>query len=99
MTTNNTSDNAQAPVEQAAYRRLDDLHWRCVQGGSNKQEQAIALIGACIDEGITSGPRIVSTVANFGLDKRHIGAVLHHNLGHLWHRDGFRIYKTLPPLA
>jgi hypothetical protein len=33
-----------------------------------------------------------------GFKPRHVGKLLHDNIGNLWQRDGERFYTTLPPL-
>ena len=96
---NTTLPEPKSPDEKAEmFRRFNDLYWRCKQDGLNKHEQVIVLIGACIEEGITTGPSIVGTVAHVGLNKKHVGAVLAKSIGDLWHRDGNRLYTTLPSL-
>lgn len=94
-----TSTDTLPPNEVAAmFRRLEDLHWNCQQRGSSRHDQAIVLVAACIEEGITKGPHIVGTVASMGFKPRHVGKLLHDNIGNLWQRDGERFYTTLPPL-
>ena len=81
------------PVDQAArFQRLEALLWQCREAGANKNDQAITLITACIEEGITAGPAIVGTIGHLGMDKQHIGAILHHSTGtnparHRWQRQ------------
>lgn len=80
------------------YKRLEDLTWRLSQNGCNRNEQVIALVAACIDEDLLTGPEIIGAVSRLGYNSRHVGKLLHDNIGHFWHRDGERFYTTLPPL-
>lgn len=90
---------AKTPAEKnAMFKRLEDLAWRLSQNGCNRHEQVIALVAACIDEDLVTGPEIVGSVAQLGFNSRHVGKLLHGNIGHLWHRDGDRFYTALPPL-
>lgn len=94
-----TSTDTLPPREVAAmFRRLEDLLWHCQQGGSNRHDQAIVLVAACVAEGIVTGPHIIGTVASMGFKPRHVGKLLNDNIGNLWQRDGDRFYTTLPPL-
>ena len=98
--TNTTLPKPQSSDEKAEmFRRLEDLYWLCKRDGLNKQDQAIVLIRACIEEGITTGPSIVGTAAHVGLNPKHVGAVLTKSIGNLWHRDDNRVYSLLPPLS
>jgi len=49
---------------------------------SNKNDRAVVLIKACIMEGISAGPDIVSALVYLHSDNAHVGGTLHrHTLG------------------
>lgn len=80
-------------------RRLEVLRDLCIQIDCDKNEQVQILVAACIDEGINTGPGIVSTLVEIGFDKSHVGIQLRTNRKRLWQRDSDRFYTALPPLA
>ncbi len=83
----------------AMFRRIEALRDDCIQRGCNKHDQVQALVPACIDEGIATGPEIIATLGEIGFNERHVGIQLHANLDHFWQRDSDRFYTVLPPLA
>lgn len=69
----------------------------------NKNELAIALIGACILEGFDTRARIVGALATLGLDRSHAVLVLRENEGkdpaqHVWELDGNGHYRLHDPV-
>jgi len=85
-----THDDASPEEENAAFRRLRELK---ASFGSkpNKDEQATALIGACIFEGFDTRKRIVRALKSKGLElnQAHIVFMLARHEGtdpkhHLW---------------
>lgn len=63
---------------------------------ANKHDKAIALIRACIGEGIRSGSEIIARLSELGYNKSHIGLMLKHNrqgtVDKLWIRDDDGLY-------
>ena len=78
------------------FRRLETLKAALIQDGCNQHEQVIPLIIACLSEGLSAGPVIVGTISHLGFNPRHVGKLLNENIGHLWQRDGLRIYRIEP---
>jgi len=72
------------------FERLRALKADC---GANKHDQAVALISACILEGLDTGPRIVGALTAIGMNPNHIRIMLRELTGaspdcHCWRRDG-----------
>ena len=57
----------------AFYDGLRDLQAAC---GSDRHQQAFALINACIDEGIVTVGHVIKTLELLGFDRGHIGSIL-----------------------
>lgn len=97
---NQSQPNPPAPLtaakKAALFACLEEVKWQCTLQGCNKNEQVIALILACLGEGITAASVIVGTITCLGYNNKHVGMMLHDNIGHLWHRDGVRIYEAEP---
>lgn len=92
-----TTNTVKTPAEKAEmFRRLETLKAGLIQDGCNRNQQVIALIIACLNEDLTAGPAIVGAIAHLGYNGQHVGKMLHDNLGHMWQRDGFRIYRIAP---
>jgi hypothetical protein len=75
----------------AIFQRLRKLKADCGFKPS-KNDLAVVLISACIEEGLDTGPRIVGALAKLGLNKSHAGLTLRQGAGqaeaHRWFRDG-----------
>ncbi|MEJ7777905.1 MAG: hypothetical protein WKF52_11140 [Sphingomicrobium sp.] len=76
--------------DAATSDRLRRLKAKC---GPNKHDQAIALITACILEGLDTGPAIVRALGAIGTHPRHVAIILKEGTGrdperHRWRRDG-----------
>ena len=50
-------------------------------------DRAYVLIGACIEEGVSTVPQIIEAVAPLGFNKRHLGALLTQGRGGWFRRD------------
>ncbi|WP_156457483.1 hypothetical protein [Altererythrobacter sp. Root672] len=79
------------------YDRLRKLLRDC---GPNKHDQAIVLITACVEEGITQGRDIVRTLQALGLNAQHVGKTLSDGTGnqperHRWRKDAAGCYVNL----
>jgi len=77
------------------FTRLRALKEAC---GSNKNDSAIALITACIGEGIDTRPQIIGTLKHLDYNPRHVGMMLNNNEGslpslHRWMRDADGCYR------
>jgi hypothetical protein len=69
--------------------------------GCNKADQVIALITACIEDGITAGPEVLSTVSALGFNERYVGIQLSTNASpnperSLWVRTAEGPYQLHP---
>jgi len=53
---------------------------------TNADNRLTAIIAACIDEGINTGPRIFGAARRLGFDIRHTRRVLNSGIGHTWTR-------------
>ncbi|MBB3858991.1 hypothetical protein GGQ88_000231 [Novosphingobium hassiacum] len=63
--------------EMAALRKLEkDL----VDDGLKRNDRAHALINACINEGIDSGPGIIAALISLGYNGKHAGIMLSTNI-------------------
>jgi hypothetical protein len=60
---------------------LEALRDGLATDGCNKADQVIVLITVCIEDGITAGPEIVSTVSRLGCDQKYVGIQLSKNAG------------------
>jgi AraC-like DNA-binding protein len=85
------------PSPAGSYAALRELLDAC---GPNKNDRAIVLIGACIGDGVATKGKIVSVGARFGLNPRHVAAILDQDTGtnperHRWQRDGKGNYSLL----
>ncbi len=86
------SDNFQTREQlNEFFRGLRELDHACRANGS-KHDRAIALICACIDEGVDTGARIVGALKRLGFNAQHVGKLLHDYTGndpsrHHWQRD------------
>lgn len=95
----NTSTNPTPPKKEDLYATLGEVQLQCTLQLCNKNEQVVALILACLGEGLTAAPSIVGAIAHLGYNHRHVGKILHDNDGHLWHRNGLRITEASPSPA
>lgn len=92
-----TPSLAGGPADMPAFFcRLEDLLHHCRNGEANKHAQVAALIDACIDAGINTGPWIIGTVSSMGFNTRHVGKILHDNKDERWRRDADRRYTNGP---
>ncbi len=60
---------------------LEALRDMLAADGCNKADQVITLIKACIEDGITAGPEILSTVSGLGFNEKYVGIQLSKNAG------------------
>lgn len=93
MTNTHQDSAAASPAHDssiaAIFDRLRGLMAAC---GSNKHDVAIALISACIEEGVDTGPRIIGTLRRLELNPGHAARMLKEGTGsdparHRWQRD------------
>jgi hypothetical protein len=80
---------------------LEELLNDLIAGDCNLNDQAIALIEACILSGIDHGPDIVRKVSGLGLNKASVGAQLRHGTGpnpvrHRWFKTETGRYRLHP---
>lgn len=83
---------------QSSVKSHLSLPARDHNAGAPQPPSTLVAAGWGQGEGIVKGPHIVGTVASMGFKPRHVGKLLHDNIGNLWQRDGERFYTTLPPL-
>ena len=62
------------------------------------EAQTIALVTACIDDGITAGKEIAKTICDLGIPKQYVGMTLAKNCGpsserHGWFKDSDGAYN------
>ena len=89
----------QSDSSAALFDRLRGLIDACSLE-ANRHDQAIAVITACIDEGIDTRPRIVGMMKHLGFDYRHAAMTLNDAAGidsdrHRWRRDATGRYSLL----
>ena len=70
---------------------LQPLNADLIASGSNQPDRVMALIMACLGEGMTDGSVIVRAVSALGYDRRYVGIQLSTNAGlnpdrNLWQR-------------
>lgn len=85
------------PKTVGFFERLRHL---VADSGSNKNDQAIVAITACIGERINTTKAICEVLARLGLNTRHVAAILKHSAGldparHRWSRDETGHYHLL----
>lgn len=92
MNTDNLLDTQGDEERAALFARL-----RCLKKavGPNRNDQANMLIHACLDEKIRAGKRIIAVISHLGLDRRHVGLLLHDGIGKTWARDADGGYSNL----
>ena len=78
----------------SGLRRLVD------ECGPNKHHQAIALITACIGDGVNTAPKIIAVGTALGLNPAHVAIILAKDAGcspgrHRWRRDEQGAYSLL----
>ena len=71
-------------------QRLKRLHVACAAGG-NKNDSAVALITACIEEGIDTRARIIGALEPLGFDYRHVAIQLQRGTGTNAAQDRWRL--------
>ena len=64
--------------DDSILEKLRELDAVC---GFNKNDSVIVLACACIDEKINTGSGIINMLTRLGYNRRHVGAILHHNTG------------------
>jgi hypothetical protein len=77
---------------------LEALRDGLAADGCNKADQVITLITVCIEDGITAGPEILSTVSGLGFNEKYVGIQLSTNAGrnperYLWVRTAEGPYQ------
>ncbi|MCB4862723.1 hypothetical protein K7W03_24355 [Sphingobium sp. PNB] len=88
------------PVPDAElFDRLRGLIQACGTE-ANKHDQAIAVIAACIDEGLNTRPRIVGAMRHLGFSAAHAAMMLNEATGcdpsrYRWQRDSTGRYSLL----
>ena len=88
------------PVREAMlFDRLRGLIQACGPE-ANKHDQAIAVIAACIDEGLNTRPRIVGAMKHLGFSTAHAAMILNEATGsdpsrYRWQRDSSGRYSLL----
>lgn len=95
------SNNAPAPPCGSSERsaRLRGLIDAC-QPGTNRHDQAIVAITACIEEGLNTRAGIIAEMRQLGFDPRHVAITLNGGSGvdprsHRWRRDAAGQYALL----
>ena len=63
-------------MTEAVLDRLQCLDQGLQTQGVKRPDRARVLINACIEEGIVSGPSIVSTLVALGFNQQHVGLTL-----------------------
>jgi hypothetical protein len=68
--------------------------------GSNKHDQAITLITACLGDGVNTAPEIIAVGTALGLNPAHVAIILRKDAGsspdrHRWRRDEQGTYSLL----
>lgn len=86
------------PAAGASSAFLDGLRGLQRDCGPNRNDQAVALITACIEEGWSTRARIVGALKALGFDGRHAAIMLNDNAGsdpagHRWQRDQTGVYR------
>ena len=76
------------PIDPSATL-FDELQELLKASGTNKNEQAVNLISACIGEGIDTQPQIIAVLQHL-LKRGHVGSILNKSTGpnpqrHKWH--------------
>jgi len=77
----------------AIFRRLRQLMMDCAK--ANSHDRLTMVIAACIDEGITTGTRIVGVARKLGFDAQHAGILLTGGIGSHWSRGEDGQYRNL----
>lgn len=72
-----------------------------LEGAVSKHDLAIVLIKACLDTGIDTGPAIVTTLAELGLNSQHVGMMLSKHCApraseSFWHKTAEGTYALHP---
>ena len=67
-------------VHDGAFDRLKQLS-ADTQAGGNKNDSALAMIMACLEEGIDTRPHIVDTLGRLVWNTQHVALMLKHNAG------------------
>lgn len=85
--------------DAALFDRLRGLIQACGPE-ANKHDQAIAVIAACIDEGLNTRPRIVGAMKHLGFSTAHAAMMLTEATGcnperHRWRADEGGRYSLL----
>lgn len=70
--------------------RLKRLHATCTAGG-NKNDTAVALITACLEEGVDTRARIIGALEPLGFNYKHIAIMLQRGTGNTPERDRWRL--------
>ena len=73
--------------------RLKRLHAACRVGG-NKNDTAVALITACIDECIDTRARIICALEPLGFHRGHVAIMLQRGTGNNPEQDRWRLDAT-----
>ena len=92
-----TPDSNPIDPNTALFRRLRAIKAACGLK-PNKDDLAIVLITACIQEGLNQGRRITGALERLGLNRRHAGKILAEGTGdcpsrHRWQRDSDGFYS------
>lgn len=77
---------------------LSDLNDYLVARQCGVESQTIALVTACIDDGIMTGKEIVKAVSDLGISKQYVGFTLSKNCGrsserYRWFKDTEGLYN------
>lgn len=87
------------PAAHVETEFLDGLRKLIATSGTNRHDQAINVIIACIDEGIDTGAAIRQVGMELGFDGKHMGVMLGTGLKERrWRRDsdGKYSYSQVP---
>ncbi|QIG53755.1 hypothetical protein G6N82_05945 [Altererythrobacter sp. BO-6] len=89
-------------MNEALITRLGALDLSLQDNKVNTNDRVLALISACITEGVDQGPSIVEVLARLGFDRRHVGLTLNKGIQQVpvwpnWgRRDDGRYYVPDP---
>ena len=85
---------AKPAAERDLFKRLQRL-LQTIAPGSNRHEQLILMIEACIGEGIDTGLHLVDMLKRLGFNAQHVGMALadHNPHASRWKRSADGIYR------
>lgn len=96
--TDDTCSAVQAEPDSTLFDRLRTVERDC--GAAGKVDRLIALISACIVEGVTAEGQIIAVLRGLGYDRKFVGAVLNGSAGsdpdrHHWRKDKGKTFSLI----